>query len=319
MSLVSVIIPCFNSAAWLQETLDSVTAQTYPQLEVILVDDGSTDSTPDIIRQFEAASSLPVKTVFGPNHGAASARNTGLARAAGDYIQFLDADDLLLPEAIEQKVATLQNSDADVAYTDWQKLQEQHPGKFEQGECVTRSIEDVDPDPEIALFTTFWAPPVALLYTRGIVEKIGGWKQHLAPIEDARYMLDALFNGARFVHVPRTLALYRLFDGPSHSRRSPLKFVTAVFNNAQEVEAHWKAAGRLDEQHTKALVACYGYVARGLFRSSPTQFDQVLERLQGLRPGFDCTWPKVAGLLKKTLGVSMATALLALLGRPAGK
>ena len=110
MSLVSVIIPCYNSEAWLGETLASVIGQTWKQLEIILVDDGSGDSTAIIIRQFEALHPELVKTVFGPNQGAASARNAGLALAKGDYIQYLDADDLLLPDAIAARVEALERS-----------------------------------------------------------------------------------------------------------------------------------------------------------------------------------------------------------------
>jgi glycosyltransferase involved in cell wall biosynthesis len=315
MPLVSVIIPCHNSQQWLQETLDSVSAQTWPHLEIILVDDGSVDSTPDIIRQFAEVSPLLVKTVFGTNHGAASARNTGLALAAGEYIQYLDADDLLMPESIALKVKALQESGADVAYCDWQKLQERADGQFAKGDCITHTLEQVDPDPEVALFTTFWSPPVALLYRRSIVDCIGGWKQTLAPIEDARYMLDALFNGARFMHVPHNLALYRLFDGPSHSRRSPLKFVSAVLKNALEVEKKWEAAGKLDDRHRAILADTYGYTARTLFRLDLGLFDEALTSIYRLQPGFRFTWPKIAGVLRQCLGQGLALKVLGIIGK----
>ena len=316
MSLVSVIIPCYNSEAWLGETLASVIGQTWKQLEIILVDDGSGDSTASIIRQFEALHPELVKTVFGPNQGAASARNAGLALAKGDYIQYLDADDLLLPDAIAARVEALERSGADVAYSDWQKLQEAEAGRFMKGECIMRTVEQIDPELEVALFTTFWSPPAALLYTRDIVAKIGVWKQHLAPVEDARYMLDAALNGGRYIHVPQILALYRIFHGASHSRRSPLKFVSAIFSNAKEVEAHWKANGSLDDKRKQALASCYGYVARHLFKLSPSLFDEALSHLYALRPGFELSWPKTAGVMKKIIGTRMNATMLALLGKP---
>jgi glycosyltransferase involved in cell wall biosynthesis len=315
MPLVSVIIPCYNSGRWLQETLDTVVAQTWQKLEIILVDDGSQDNTATIIKQFESAHPHLVRAIFGPNCGAASARNTGLAQARGDYIQFLDADDLLMPEAIALKVAALQASGGDMAYSDWQKLEEKAGGLFEPGECVTRTIEQVDPDPQVALFTSFWAPPVALLYTRSIVQAIGGWKQQLAPIEDARYMLDAVFHGGRYVHVPGILALYRIFEGPSHSRRSPLKFVSAVLHNALEVEQIWHAKGRLDAGHRQVLGNCYDYVARTLFRLDPAQFYMAIAALYRQRPSFEPTWPKIANLLKQIFGTRLAMVLLSAMGK----
>jgi glycosyltransferase involved in cell wall biosynthesis len=318
MPLVSVIIPCYNAERWLQATLDSVTAQTWPALEVILVDDGSSDGTAAIIRQFEAVSRLPVKAVFGPNRGPASARKTGLAQASGEYIQFLEADDLLLPEAIALKVAALQDIGGGVAYSDWQKLEEKPDGQFQPGACVTRTIEQVDPDPEIALFSHFWAPPVALLYSRHIVDSIGGWKQHLVYVEDARFMLDALFCGASYVHVPVNLARYRIAHAPSHSRQAPLKFFNAVLSNAQEVETIWRTAGKLDDRHKRALIGCYDYVSRELFIRSPSLFDDALAHIQALQPGFAPTWPRIAGLLKRILGLTLAARILSLLGKSPG-
>src|ERR1700728_2917065 len=99
--LVSVVIPCYNSARYLAETIESVLAQTYARVEVILVDDGSTDTTPEI------AQSYPVQYVYQTNRGISAARNTGVVRGRGEYVQFLDHDDRLLPTAIEVGVKFL--------------------------------------------------------------------------------------------------------------------------------------------------------------------------------------------------------------------
>jgi glycosyltransferase involved in cell wall biosynthesis len=100
--LVSVVIPCYNSARYLGETIESVLAQTYARVEVIVVDDGSTDATPKI------AQSYPVQYVYQTNGGISAARNTGVAHSRGEYIQFLDHDDRLLPTAIEVGVKFLE-------------------------------------------------------------------------------------------------------------------------------------------------------------------------------------------------------------------
>jgi GT2 family glycosyltransferase len=100
--LVSVVIPCYNSARYLAETIESVLAQTYARVEVILVDDGSIDETPKI------AQSYPVQYVYQANRGISAARNTGAVHSRGKYVQFLDHDDRLLPEAIEVGVKFLE-------------------------------------------------------------------------------------------------------------------------------------------------------------------------------------------------------------------
>lgn len=105
MHLVSVVVPAFNVSATLAETLRSILAQTYPYFEVIVVDDGSSDSTVSIAESF--AEDCRVRIVRQPNRGLAGARNTGIAASRGDYVAFCDADDLWEPNKLEAHVAHL--------------------------------------------------------------------------------------------------------------------------------------------------------------------------------------------------------------------
>jgi hypothetical protein len=100
--LVSVVIPCYNSARYLGETIESVLAQTYAPVEIIVVDDGSIDATAQI------AQSYPIQYVYQTNGGISAARNTGVLHSRGKYVQFLDHDDRLLPAAIEVGVKSLE-------------------------------------------------------------------------------------------------------------------------------------------------------------------------------------------------------------------
>jgi glycosyltransferase involved in cell wall biosynthesis len=100
-SLVSVIVAAYNSAPYIAAAIDSVLAQTHRPIEVIVVDDGSTDDTRARLEPYRGR----LQYVFQPNAGPAAARNTGLARAQGDYIAFLDADDVWLPEKLETQLA----------------------------------------------------------------------------------------------------------------------------------------------------------------------------------------------------------------------
>ena len=153
--LVSVIIPCYNAEHFLRETIESVFSQTFAHYEIILVDDGSTDGTAEVIKSFGSR----VKAEFGSNRGASVARNLGTTLARGNFIQYLDADDILRPDALEKRVNALVSNDADVAYSDWQRLEENEAGEFIPGNIIARRIEDVHVDPQIALFTDFWHHP----------------------------------------------------------------------------------------------------------------------------------------------------------------
>src|SRR5215208_5142350 len=92
---ISVIIPCYNGAGFLSEAIESVLAQRYPDLETIVVDDGSTDNSLAIAAQYPE-----IRSISQRNAGVAAARNTGLRYSAGEYIVFLDQDDRLLPDAL---------------------------------------------------------------------------------------------------------------------------------------------------------------------------------------------------------------------------
>ena len=98
--LVSILIPAYNAAEWIAESLRSAMEQTWPRKEIIVVDDGSRDRTAEVARRF---ASNEVAVVSIENQGAAAARNHALQLAQGDYIQWLDADDLLAPDKIERQ------------------------------------------------------------------------------------------------------------------------------------------------------------------------------------------------------------------------
>jgi glycosyltransferase involved in cell wall biosynthesis len=310
---VSILVPCFNKEAYLEKTLESVYAQTLRDWELIVVDDGSTDRSADVLRRHEGR----VRAIFQVNQGASAARQRALAEARGRYIQYLDADDLLLPAALEARIAALEASNSDVAYSDWQRIRRTASGSFEPAEVVVRRIEDVHADPEIACFTSFWSPPAALLYSRSIVERIGAWNRSLPVIQDARYLLDAALAGARFVHVPGVSAHYREDVVDSLSRRSALAFVSDVVRNADQVRAIWQGRGVLEARHRLALTGCYDYAARSAFRQADPLFEHCIEQLELLGPRRLTGWPTLAALLKRSLGKRAALLILGTLGRPA--
>ena len=98
--MVSIVIPCYNAGSWVGDCIQSALDQTWSDTEIIVIDDGSTDQSRDIIASFGDR----VRHEFGPNRGGAAARNRGLELACGDWIQFLDADDVLMPGCIESKL-----------------------------------------------------------------------------------------------------------------------------------------------------------------------------------------------------------------------
>src|SRR2546422_9664166 len=138
MPAVSIIIPCFNAEPFLIEAIESVFRQTYRDFEVIVIDDGSTDNSRAVIESLGAHARIE----SGPNRGASAARNRGTQLAKGDFIQYLDADDLLTPDALSRRVETLRQTNSDVAYSDWRRLV-QNANDFEPGDVIARTMESV--------------------------------------------------------------------------------------------------------------------------------------------------------------------------------
>jgi glycosyltransferase involved in cell wall biosynthesis len=298
MTSISVVIPCYNAEAFLQETIASVLSQTYDHYEIILVDDGSTDGTASVIQSY----GTQVRAVFTPNRGASAARNLGTSLAQGEFIQYLDADDLLAPEALAARVAALLSTNGDVAYCGWQKLDQSRNGQFTPTDVTDRPIEAVHPDPEIALFTDFWCPPAALLYSRSIVDKIGRWNESLPIIQDARFLLDAALLGGRFTYVPGVSAYYRVHGSQSLSRKNQHAFVKDCFENACQVEEFWQSHGGMSSDRQQALLRVYGQSARFFFEYDRQFFYEILNKIHRLEPQYLPEGPKILRFLSRWLG-----------------
>lgn len=115
MSLVSAVIPAYNSERFLQSAIESALNQTYPSIEVVVVDDGSTDMTEDVVRSFNE--DLPIRYICQEHSGQSVARNLGAQESQGDFIGFLDSDDLWTPDKIQLQVEALQASpDLDMVF-----------------------------------------------------------------------------------------------------------------------------------------------------------------------------------------------------------
>ena len=305
---ISIIIPCYNAQRWIRETLSSVLAQNIASMEIIVVDDGSTDDSARIIQQEFPAVRLLQTENRGPSH----ARNVGTQASSGTLIQYLDADDLLVPDKLNAQAHLLEETGADVAYGDWQFLVPTSNGSFVPGQTVHRQITG---EPEIELFTTFWCPPAAYLFRRSIVEKVGGWNERLPVIQDARFALDCALQGGRFAYCPRLVAQYRNHRVGSVSTQNGVAFVRDVFQNAVEIHEGWQRQGGISEQRRTALHSVYSYIAQSTVRNDKATFEAAYGALKALSPN-GMFIPKGSPLMRITthlIGYPRAESIAALL------
>ena len=209
MSRVSIVVPCRNGADWLAPTLRSALNQTAPPAEVIVVDDGSTDDSVAIAEGFGP----PVRVIAGPATGAADARNAGAAEATGDRIMFLDADDLLTPDAVGALGRALDGSPPDaLAICPWDRLERGRSGEPLPPWFVlppSNTLPRPDADALANWLTGTWSPPCCVLWTRSGFAASGGWNPGAGLDDDGELFRRALARGIHRAEAPDGLALYR--------------------------------------------------------------------------------------------------------------
>ncbi|MBT8038329.1 MAG: glycosyltransferase family 2 protein [Verrucomicrobiae bacterium] len=213
---ISVIIPVFNRESLLPLTLKSLLAQTCPADEIIVVDDGSTDSTVSIAESFGGT----VRVIRQANAGPAAARNRGFKESQGEFIHFFDSDDLALPNKHEVQLDVLERSGADIAYGPWVKGEITESG-FNAENHVLQQLGLPKGDLIRALLTNWSIVPHACLFRRSIVEKVGGFPEELFVAEDQLMFLRCLLAGAKVMHSPETLELYRSNDAGKITASDP--------------------------------------------------------------------------------------------------
>ena len=219
LPLVSVIMPAFNSARYIQESIDSVLAQDYPNNELIVIDDGSTDSTVELVSDYGNR----VRLITQQNQGAAVARNAGLKAARGDYIAFIDSDDVWLPGKLTTQIRHLQHHpDVGIVYARWHKWKPDNSGEFPPPATFNVSGADThDSDPGITQDGSGWLY-TRLLFTsklhtitvvarRSVVEVVGDFDTTLKRGQDYDYWIRAS-RETRIHQLDQPLALYRLHD-----------------------------------------------------------------------------------------------------------
>ncbi|QJE73739.1 glycosyltransferase family 2 protein [Aerophototrophica crusticola] len=205
--LVSVIVPAYNAAPTLRETLESALAQTYGNLEIIVVDDGSRDATPDIVREL-AARDPRVRLIQQPNGGCPIARNTALNAARGEYVASLDGDDLWQRDKIELQVRSLEEAgpSAALCYC-WSWAIDKESRVIPNGIIHAFTFAD-NPFPPLVMYG-FIGNGSTMLMRRSAMLAVGGYDTSL-PHYDEGMMALRLAERWRFTVVPRFLVGYRI-------------------------------------------------------------------------------------------------------------
>jgi glycosyltransferase involved in cell wall biosynthesis len=274
-----VIIPCFNAERWIAEAIDSCLSQTYPHVEVIVVDDGSTDGSLALVQSYGRV----IRIETGPNQGGNHARNHGFRNSRGEYIQFLDADDYLLPEKIQRQVAFLEEFGADVVYGDWQHRFHQPDGSSHLGEV---QISGEQMDVLESLLAGWWVAPVALLWRRGTVLDAGGWDEALSAAQDRDFFTAVALREADIRYQPGCHSVYRRHGNETVSTGNLVRWLENHRRVLEKAEHRLEATDQLLPRYRKALANSYFRLARNYYDLERITYDELLDKILVLCPEF---------------------------------
>jgi hypothetical protein len=207
MTLVSVCVPCHNAGPWLAATLEALLAQTWRELEIVVVDDGSDDGSGPLLDGYR---SRGVTVVHQEAGGAARARNVALELARGDYIKFFDADDLLSPDLIARQMDRLHGRLDAVASCGWGRFRGDDPAGLQLNpEPVWCDL----PADDWLVQAWRWARPMMqpglFLIPRSLLERCGGWDGRLTLIDDFEFYSRVLCAARDVCFTPEVVVAYR--------------------------------------------------------------------------------------------------------------
>jgi len=203
LPLVSIIMPCFNGEAYLTEAIESVLAQTFRDFELIVVNDGSTDRSVELLEGYRDR----IKVIHQPNLGVSTARNVGIDASRGDFIAFLDSDDYWDPEFLEQMVKGMADPRTGIAYCGWQNV-----GAAQGEPFVPPDYESSEKMHHLLRFASLW-PIHAILIRRRAMPSGPAFNPQYPACEDYDLWLR-IASFYRIQLVPRVLAFYRKHAEP---------------------------------------------------------------------------------------------------------
>ena len=277
--LVSVLIPCYNAERWVAQAIESALAQTWSEKEVIVVDDGSSDGSLGVIKSFGNR----VRWATGPNSGGNVARNRLLDLAGGEWLQYLDADDYLLPPKIERQVTLLrEHPTRDVGYSpvllvNWSE------GNVRQQ--ITAIPEPHDP----WILLARWRLPQTggPLWKRQALINVNGWNPDQPCCQEHELYLRLLQSGAQFCYFGECHAAYRYGSQDSTvSKRNRAEVRRRRLEVKERMEQFLRKRGELTPSRLQALNQARFEVARMAWLEDRRAAAEIVHGIEQRQPGF---------------------------------
>lgn len=294
LPLISIIIPCYNAERYVGEAIESALAQTYPNKEVIVMNDGSTDGSLEVIKSFGDR----IRWETGPNRGGSAARNRGIELARGELIQFLDADDLLHPQKLERQVPLALETPDVIVYCDFvvEDIETGEIVEIPRRECVGR-------DPVVFAIQAERLSVAAPIHWKSKLLEVGGFDEQLPCCQEYDLHIRLACHGAKWRHMREVLYTVRRRKGSvSSDSLKTLCFHPYIFDRAFRI-LEQRSAPTAQISRIIAGKLCSG--SRLLIRGGRFQEAKCLQeaaRQFHPRGGVDLAYSGPTRLLRSILG-----------------
>jgi glycosyltransferase involved in cell wall biosynthesis len=298
MSLVSIIIPAYNSEKFIAATIQTALNQTWDNKEIIIVDDGSSDNTLQIAKEFEILHES-IKVYSQDNKGACSARNRGFSLSKGNYIQFLDADDLMEEQKIEKQMMKLQQEADSIIGCRWIKFintLDNNIGGTGPYETIRKDMTAVEWLLERRMMVCH-----AWLTSRNLIEASGGWDEALSCNQDGEFFCRVVGVANKVLYQDDTIVYYRI---------PPDRNGVSVMNSPEKYISLYKAAvsyknvlNALTDHSNEAKTAIGNYFKRLEFDNFYPSFPDLVKLCKEQEEYFFAnTTSELTGMTKAVAG-----------------
>ncbi|TYQ29324.1 glycosyltransferase [Pseudanabaena sp. UWO311] len=269
--LVSIIIPCYNAEKWIAECIDSALSQTYSPIEIIVVDDGSTDRSLSIIKKY----GNKIRWVSYENGGASAARNRGIQISKGKYIQFIDADDYISPIKVKDQVEFLKVSGKDIVYGDWCHQVYNDDNTIKSSSYITNQSSD---DMTYYVISNNTIHSGSCLCKREVIERISGFDESIRIAEDYDFFVRLALSGAKFTYLQGRNYFYRIYSQITASNGQGIKHPNSVKFVLDKTSFYLAQKDLLTGKYRRLLACKYFLVAKnylmlGEFKQSNTCYN----------------------------------------------
>lgn len=277
--LISILIPCFNAERWIAQAIESALGQSWAEKEVIVVDDGSTDRSLEIIKRFDGR----VRWHSGSNQGGNRARNLLLCMSRGEWLQYLDADDYLLPGKLERQARFIdRGADADVVFGP--VVLEHCDGTAAPSREYLHIPEPHDP---WVLLARWWLPQTgACLWRKRAIEEVGGWNPTQPCCQEHELYLRLLMGGKKLAYCEGHGAIYRQWGDHTVCKRNIAETWKRRLEIEDRAERYLAERSELTDARLDALNQARFEIARAMWPSDRAASIRIVDAILASQPGF---------------------------------